>query len=875
MTFENFDCAVFLTWSNWHTEPRSNRFHYATRFALDLPVLFLQRTGKSLDHIELETIPDYNIEIVHVSEVMTHAQVEEFLELLHARGIKNPIYWIYDAHDYEELTDRSSKNFKVFHATEDYFTTSDAAAGLDQNRISEALKKNFHKFNLVVAVSDGVLKSLQELGGYSGHGIVIENGCDTTFFEQLNSNLVIDKASTKKIAIYQGGINSRLNYYLLHKVIHELPEWDFWFCGAEDASIKEWLILKGHPNVKYFGDLPPADVAKLMISSTVGIIPYNEDRWIKNSLPLKSFEYVACGLPVVSTEIEALKKYPSLFFLGDETNFSVKLEESSSKKFDKDYIVLRKEIANLKSYDQKYDYIKNFINKNFINKISLQNKLLPNKNSLNVVILYDDRWSHIGTVHEHLSSFKKYSSFNIFYVPATFSGQSGDPSTWNKLGYAVDLNIFDVVIVHYSVRLSLRKYFLEGFASQLENFSGLKILFIQDEYDTTEVARSWMDRLQFNIVYTCVPTVGLNFVYPQYRFPSTEFLPTLTGYVPEEMSIENHYIPMGDRKVRIGYRGRILSFYYGDLAREKYIIGVEVKKLALKHGLNVDIEVDDNKRIYGEDWYQFLGSVRGMLGTESGSNIFDFDGKVRSSVEALVSKNPTIAYEEVRKRLLQDHEGLVIMNQISPKIFEAIKLRTALILFVGDYSGVVKPDLHYIPLAKDFSNIDEVFEKLEDVKYLEEITNRAYKDIIASGLYSYENFVKNIDNDVLNRYFCESKYIIYSSPLIARDRYGVNRNISAKSAVGYSLGDRTLGSEFQREQVAEVMATDCKFEHVSIDVSTQVIEKSQPNVGRAQKARLLFVATYGGSKYYPFIRNVFWRLYSFIPRSIKDKIKNY
>lgn len=28
-----FDCLVMLTWSDWHTELRSNRYHYVTRFA--------------------------------------------------------------------------------------------------------------------------------------------------------------------------------------------------------------------------------------------------------------------------------------------------------------------------------------------------------------------------------------------------------------------------------------------------------------------------------------------------------------------------------------------------------------------------------------------------------------------------------------------------------------------------------------------------------------------------------------------------------------------------------------------------------------------------------------------------------------------------
>ena len=39
---QKFDAVVMLTFSKWHTEMRSNRYHYATRFARHLPVIFVQ-----------------------------------------------------------------------------------------------------------------------------------------------------------------------------------------------------------------------------------------------------------------------------------------------------------------------------------------------------------------------------------------------------------------------------------------------------------------------------------------------------------------------------------------------------------------------------------------------------------------------------------------------------------------------------------------------------------------------------------------------------------------------------------------------------------------------------------------------------------------
>ena len=91
------------------------------------------------------------------------------------------------------------------------------------------------------------------------------------------------------------------------------------------------------------------------------------------------------------------------------------------------------------------------------------------------------------------------------------------------------------------------------------------------------------------------------------------------------------------------------------------------------------------------------------------------------------------------------------MNQISPKIFEAIRLKTVLVLFEGKYSGIIKPNIHFIPLKKDFSNANEVLNKLKNKDWIEKLVNKAYKDIILSNKYSYKAFITKIDKDIDDR----------------------------------------------------------------------------------------------------------------------------
>src|SRR5262249_12503824 len=71
--------------------------------------------------------------------------------------------------------------------------------------------------------------------------------------------------------------------------------------------------------------------------------------------------------------------------------------------------------------------------------------------------------------------------------------------------------------------------------------------------------------------------------------------------------------------------------------------------------------------------------------------------------------------------------------------------KTCQILVEGEYSGVLEPDRHYIPLKRDFSNLDEVLDKLRDRHLVDEMVERAFNDIYLSGQYSYRAFAHQIE----------------------------------------------------------------------------------------------------------------------------------
>jgi hypothetical protein len=289
-------------------------------------------------------------------------------------------------------------------------------------------------------------------------------------------------------------------------------------------------------------------------------------------------------------------------------------------------------------------------------------------------------------------------------------------------------------------------YVSSDYEQKLRDFRGVKIISVQDEYDCTDALKAAISRLGFDIVLTCVPQDSLEYVYPHSQFPDTRFLTVFTGYVPEGFeSSRPPLIPLERRPIPIGYRGRDIGGRYGRLGFDKFEIGRRMREICIERGIACDIATDEASRIYGMDWFRFVGDCRAMLGSESGSNVFDFDGSLaarfREMTEASGGIPPT--YAEFLP-YVAERDAAIEMGQISPRIFECALMRTPMVLFRGRYSDVIEPDKHYIMLEKDFSNVDDVLARLENLPALEAMTDRAYRHLVASGAFGYPAFLERV-----------------------------------------------------------------------------------------------------------------------------------
>lgn len=350
----------------------------------------------------------------------------------------------------------------------------------------------------------------------------------------------------------------------------------------------------------------------------------------------------------------------------------------------------------------------------------------------NVLLCYSRLPSFTNAVRDYVQAFGDYSSHRIHY----YDMDSG------PLDF--DLEPFDCLVFNYCFWARCLSV-SPDFQKRVADFSGLKIAILQDEYEYFLWHEKNLIDLGMGTIVTCVPEDYWRDVFRNDAFRSVTFINALTGYVPDSLLNLPNPKPLVDRDWTLGYRSRPVPFTYGRLTQEKLLIGQRMKKICAERRIPANIEVTEESRIYGLAWPEFIGNCRAVLGTESGSNVFDFDGSIKPAIEAFLKEHPDADFESVHERFLQGRDDKIHMNQVSPRIFEAIAIRTGLVLFEGNYSGVVRPWEHFIPLKKDFSNVDEVFSALEDLPSLEAMIQRAYDDVIASGKYEFRTFIGMLD----------------------------------------------------------------------------------------------------------------------------------
>jgi hypothetical protein len=351
-----------------------------------------------------------------------------------------------------------------------------------------------------------------------------------------------------------------------------------------------------------------------------------------------------------------------------------------------------------------------------------------------------------ATIRDHVNAFKKYSAHNIFYLNLAYR---------EKIPWHVRRMKFDVVIFH--TLFFTARWDETGFqrtmrkAQFLKELDAVKVGLPQDEHFKTGYIHQMIQEFGIQTIFSVGPSSEWPKLYGELA-NQIQLKSVLTGYLdPSTIKKINAYArKIRTRTIDIGYRARHVEPSLGRHGRLKPYIAEQFLSRAAGSKLLMDISTRAEDTIVGNAWYAFLLRCKYTIGVEGGASILDRDGSIRERTLKFMEQHPEAGFEEIEANCFPGLDGNLHYVAISPRHLEACATRTCQVLIEGEYNGILKPGVHYIELKRDFSNLDEVLKWIEQDHLREEMTERAYRDIVQSGLYSYERFVSAVLDEALS-----------------------------------------------------------------------------------------------------------------------------
>jgi len=359
----------------------------------------------------------------------------------------------------------------------------------------------------------------------------------------------------------------------------------------------------------------------------------------------------------------------------------------------------------------------------------------------NILIIYRCRQYPLrSSIRDHLYSFKRYSGARCFY----FNASVRRVPHW-LLTIPFDLIVFHTTFLsgRWSPRLFAK---LTDKIRKIKDLPAVKVALPQDEYVYTDLLSDFITEFGVDYVFSVAPETEWPKVYRSVDFDKVKIFRVLTGYLEERTVKKINALAQRERvrPIDIGYRAKWPAPWLGWRGQLKGQIGAVFQQEAPRRGLVTDISCRREDTFLGDAWYRFLLRSKYTIGVEGGASILDKDGSIKEKTEEYLLRHPEATFEEIEAACFPDLDGSFNLVAISPRHLEACATKTCQVLIEGSYNGILRSGIHYIELRKDFSNIDQVLKAIKEDRLRARITERAYRDIVESRKYTYEEFAKFI-----------------------------------------------------------------------------------------------------------------------------------
>jgi glycosyltransferase involved in cell wall biosynthesis len=343
---------VCVGFADWDTELWTNQHHLMSRLAASNRVLFVESLGLRQPQLAPRDLrrmarrlrtglqPPRAREGLHVlSPLVIPMHANRPARAVNARllpalvtravkrlGMREPLLWSY-VPQAEILIEPLRPSLVIYHCVDDI----SAHERIDTASFRAAEKRFAARADLVLASAPELIKRMREL---SVSVLAAPNVADTELFARALKGDEIDPALAElpePRLVFTGALSAvKLDIELLGALARARRDWSIALVGPVGLGDPHTDVsaLGGEPNVHLLGKRPYERLPSVLAGAEVGLIPYRRSRLTDSIFPMKVYEYLAGGLPVVSTPLPALAGLNEVTTAGDAAGWQAAIERA-------------------------------------------------------------------------------------------------------------------------------------------------------------------------------------------------------------------------------------------------------------------------------------------------------------------------------------------------------------------------------------------------------------------------------------------------------------------------------------------------------------------------------------------------------------------
>jgi glycosyltransferase involved in cell wall biosynthesis len=216
-----------------------------------------------------------------------------------------PVLWGY-VPQAEVLLGTLDPELVIYHCVDDIASQ----AHIDAPSFLAAETRFAQRANLVIASAPALVDRMRRL---SSNVLFAPNVADTASFATALEPGPVDAALgslTEPRLVFVGAIAAKkLDFDLLLGIARARRDWSLALIGPVGLGDPETDVsdLAREPNIHLLGPRQHQDLPMVLRAGAVGLIPYRRSRLTASVFPMKVYEYLAAGLPVVATGLPSLE----------------------------------------------------------------------------------------------------------------------------------------------------------------------------------------------------------------------------------------------------------------------------------------------------------------------------------------------------------------------------------------------------------------------------------------------------------------------------------------------------------------------------------------------------------------------------------------